>query len=180
MVASKWETVTDFSTGATNPESNMELVELIMTNMEKVKAQEAAAKPSSPPSSGLVSEGIFNMMKVFLDRGEGKHLIPKVKSLYGFDITKKKGAKPSLSYTIDLKNGQGDVIRGKPKGADAIFTMTDKDFEGVCMGTLNPQIAFMQGKMKIKGNMASASKFTPELFPAPTPENKVKYTSAKL
>lgn len=38
----------------------------------------------------------------------------------------------------------------------------------------------MQGKMKIKGSMAAASKFTPELFPQPTPENMVKYSAAKL
>ena len=29
--------------------------------------------------------------------------------------------------------------------------------------------------MKIKGNMKLATKFTPELFPPPTPENIVKY-----
>jgi 3-hydroxyacyl-CoA dehydrogenase/3a,7a,12a-trihydroxy-5b-cholest-24-enoyl-CoA hydratase len=58
--------------------------------------------------------------------------------------------------------------------------MTDDDFDKVCKGTLNPQIAFMQGKMKIKGNMSSASKFTPELFPAPTDENKAKYAGAKM
>lgn len=61
-----------------------------------------------------------------------------------------------------------------------MFTMTDSDFDKVCKGTLNPQIAFMQGKMKIKGNMAAATKFTPELFPPPTPENMAKYASAKM
>jgi hypothetical protein len=34
--------------------------------------------------------------------------------------------------------------------------------------------------MKIKGNMAAATKFTPDLFPAFTPENVAKYSSAKL
>jgi len=38
----------------------------------------------------------------------------------------------------------------------------------------------MQGKMKIKGNMAAASKFTPDLFPPPTEENIAKYASAKI
>jgi hypothetical protein len=48
----------------------------------------------APPKSGLVSEQIFDMMKVFLARGEGKHLIPKVKAVFGFEITAKKGSPP--------------------------------------------------------------------------------------
>jgi 3-hydroxyacyl-CoA dehydrogenase/3a,7a,12a-trihydroxy-5b-cholest-24-enoyl-CoA hydratase len=32
--------------------------------------------------------------------------------------------------------------------------------------------------MKIKGNMGKATKFTPDLFPPPTPENIAKYTGA--
>lgn len=179
-IASQWNKVVDFSSGATNPESNQEMMEIIMTNLEKVKEDEAKAPAVAAPSSGLVSESIFSMMKVYLARGEGKHLIPKVKAVFGFDITKKKGAKPSLTYEIDLKNGQGDVNQRKPKNPDATFTMTDGDFEKVCKGTLNPQIAFMQGKMKIKGNMAAATKFTPELFPPPNEANMAKYAPAKL
>ena len=53
-------------------------------------------------------------MKVFLARGEGKHLIPKVKAVFGFQITKAKGQKPALIYEIDLKNGQGDVHQRNP------------------------------------------------------------------
>mgnify|MGYP003706693321 CR=1 FL=1 len=178
-IASQWSKVGDFSQGATFPQSNQEFLEIIMNNMEKAKEQ-AAATPAAQPSSGLKAEGIFSMMKEFLARGEGKALIPKVSAVFGFEITKKKGEKPTLIYEIDLKNGQGDVNQRKPKSADATFTMTDDDYHKVCMGKLNPQIAFMQGKMKIKGNMAAASKFTPDLFPAPTPENQAKYASAKL
>ena len=121
------------------------------------------------------SQTIFEMMKIFLERGEGKDLVKKVNSVFGFDILAKKGGKPVLSVTIDLKNGQGSVEFKKPASSDAIFTMVDGDFEQVCKGTLNPQVAFMQGKMKIKGNMAAATKFTPELFPPPSEENLKKY-----
>ena len=83
------------------------------------------------------------MMKTYLDQGNGKDLIPKIASTFAFEITRTKGAKPEATFEIDLKNGQGDVKKGVPKSADATFTMTDDDFLGVCMGTLNPQIAFM-------------------------------------
>jgi len=103
-----------------------------------------------------------------------------VQAIFGFEIIKAKGGKVEATYEIDLKNGQGAVRKGKPEKADATFTMTDDDFEAVCLGKLNPQMAFMQGKMKIKGNMAKATKFTPDLFPPPTPENMAKYKNAKL
>ena len=61
-IASQWNKVVDFSTGATNPESNQEMMEIIMTNLEKVK-EEAASAPVAAPSSGLISESIFSMMK---------------------------------------------------------------------------------------------------------------------
>lgn len=156
----------------------------VMTNLEakqQAKAAAAAAKPAAAPAaggSGLKSEGIFGMMSAYLDGGHGKALIPKVDAIFGFQITPKKGAKPALIYEIDLKNGQGKCKAGKPAKADATFTMTDGDFEAVCLGKLNPQIAFMQGKMKIQGHMGKASKFTPDLFPPPTPENMAKF--AKL
>ena len=130
--------------------------------------------------SGLTADVIFGMMATYLGQGLGKDLIGKVNAIYGFEITKTKGGKVEAVYEIDLKNGQGNVKKGKPATADATFTMTEADFEQVCLGKLNPQMAFMQGKMKIKGNMAKATKFTPELFPPPTAENMSKYKSAKL
>jgi hypothetical protein len=79
------------------------------------------------------------MMASFLDAGEGKALIPKVASVFEFDIIKQKGGKVEATYTIDLKNGQGRVTKGKGGAkADANFTMTDDDFEAVCQGKLNP------------------------------------------
>lgn len=169
---------------------------IVMSNLENKNQKKAApakpaetpkavpAKPAEAPAATsaekLKSEAIFGMMATYLNQGLGKPLIPKVAAVFGFEILAKKGAKPSLIYTIDLKNGQGKTQKGAPENADATFTMTDDDFESVCMGKLNPQIAFMQGKMKIKGNMSKAAKFTPDLFPPPNAENLAKYAPTKL
>lgn len=182
QISAKWAEITQFDTGASNPQAQTDLMGIVMTNFEKKQAAKQSAAASTvagaAKSSGLKSEGIFNMMAAYLAGGHGKALIPKVDAIFGFQITEKKGAKPSLIYEINLKNGQGHCKQGKPAKADATFTMTDNDFELVCLGKLNPQIAFMQGKMKIAGHMGKASKFTPDLFPPPTPENMAKY--AKL
>jgi len=77
-------------------------------------------------------------MRVFLERGEGAHLTKKIAGVYNFSITRKKGAPPAKTWTIDLKNGNGCVTEGETKTADAGFTMTDNDFDLLCQGKLNP------------------------------------------
>ena len=49
------------------------------------------------------------MMSSYLQKGEGKALISKVASVFGFEITKTKGGKVEATYEIDLKNGDGAV-----------------------------------------------------------------------
>lgn len=96
------------------------------------------------------------------------------------DILDQKGGKVVRVWTIDLKIGTGLCKEGAPEKYDSLFTMTDDDFLAICTGKLNPQMAFIQGKMKIKGSMPLATKFTPDLFPKYTPENVAKYTKPKL
>ncbi len=83
------------------------------------------------------------MMQQYIALGEAKPLIGKVAAVFNFCITEKKGGPVKKTWIIDLKNGQGVVKVGEDKNADATFTMTDLDFEMVCLGTLNPQMAFI-------------------------------------
>lgn len=173
-VRDNWSKIVDW-TNAFVPESLNDTTAEAMNNIER--NQKLTAKKTS--GAELKADGIFSMMGEFLARGEGKELIPKVDSVFQFDIFVTKGTIAG-SWIIDLKNGQGHVQKGVAEKPDATFTMSDEDFDKVCLGTLNPQMAFMQGKMKIKGNMGKATKFTPELFPPPTPENVAKFKAAKL
>jgi len=147
-------------------------------------AKAAAAKPAQQEASAgtptLKATETFAMMNAFLEQGEGAAIIKKVQAVFNFDIIMKKGGKPVATWELDLKNGKGLVRQGKAAKPDATFTMTDADFDAVCNGKLSGQNAFMTGKMKIKGNLAKATKFTPDLFPAPTAENKALYRGAKI
>ncbi len=95
-------------------------------------------------SGELKTDKVFNLMNAFLAAGEGKDVISKLSSVFGFEIIPKKGEPPARVWTIDLKNGNGHVKLGKPENPDATFTMTDDDFEQVVLGKLGGQTAFVQ------------------------------------
>ena len=103
-------------------------MEIITSNIEAGKTAD----------SGLKAEDVFGMMHTYLAQGLGKDVVPKVQAIFAFEILKVKGGKVEAVFEIDLKNGQGNVKKGKPEKADATFTMTDGDFEQVCLGKLNP------------------------------------------
>jgi len=111
----------------------------------------------------LKIEAVFDKLKPLLEQS-GADIVKKVGYVYHFEIAPEKG-KPPVVWTLDLKNGNGSLTKGKNGKADATFALTDDDAVGLFNKTLNPQTAFMQGKMKIKGNMGAAQKFTPDTFP---------------
>ncbi|NWU87736.1 HSDL2 protein, partial [Onychorhynchus coronatus] len=63
------------------------------------------------------------------------------------------------TWYIDLKNKGGSTGFGKPPGtADVVMSMSSADFVKMFTGKLKPTMAFMSGKLRIKGNMALAMK----------------------
>ncbi|XP_044962670.1 uncharacterized protein LOC123415193 isoform X2 [Hordeum vulgare subsp. vulgare] len=70
-------------------------------------------------------------------------------------------------FVMDLK--KGFVSTGNYEGTpDASFTFTDDDFLPITSGKLNLHMAFIRGKLKIKGSINTAQKFTPDIFPKPS------------
>jgi len=97
--------------------------------------------------------GIFTKLQEGVKAG-GPALVKQVKGIIQFEILE-----PGFSFVVDLKNGNGDVYQGKAKTrATVTITVTDDDFGRLVDGSLNPQQAFMQSKIKIKGNMGLAMK----------------------
>ena len=111
----------------------------------------------------LKSTEIFKKIAPLLET-QGAAVVAKVGAVYHFELRASKDSAPEV-ITVDLKNGNGKIsftAEGKP---DATFIMLDGDFINLYAGKLKPQDAFMNGKMKIKGNMAKAMKFNPSVLP---------------
>ena len=95
----------------------------------------------------------------------GAPLVKKINAVYQIVLTDSNS-----KYVIDLKNGTGSVNEGDEPKADCTFTMKAEDFASLAAGKLNPQTAFMSGKLKIKGSVGVAMKFTPDVFPKIDPK----------
>lgn len=65
-----------------------------------------------------------------------------------------------LGEHIFYVDGTGDtnVVTNEDKEADCAITMSEEDFQKLVSGKLNPMMAVMGGKIKIKGDMGMAMK----------------------
>ncbi|MCC3861434.1 SCP2 sterol-binding domain-containing protein [Pseudemcibacter aquimaris] len=63
---------------------------------------------------------------------------------------------------VDATNNPA-IVTNDDLDADVTFTLTMDNFEGLIDGSLNPQMAFMMGKLKIDGDMGLALKLA-EIF----------------
>jgi len=81
-------------------------------------------------------------------------LVDEVNGIYQFDVSGDAGG----SWTIDLKNAPGEVRAGACPEADCVITVGSDTFVGIFSGELDPQTAFMMGRIKVAGNFMLATK----------------------
>jgi putative sterol carrier protein len=75
-------------------------------------------------------------------------------AVYQFDLTGDDGGQ----YHIILKDGKGEAGPGAPENPNITITMAANDFVDLSSGKLDGTMAFMSGKIKIKGDMGLAMK----------------------
>ncbi|KJE91296.1 hydroxysteroid dehydrogenase 4 [Capsaspora owczarzaki ATCC 30864] len=125
-----------------------------------IAAAQSGAAPAAPAASagsssaGLVSDALF--AEIGRRVAATPALVQQVNVVYQFNIT--KGGKDAAQWTIDLKNGAGSVTKAAAAAPGCTITVSDEDFAALVAGTINPQKAFMSGKLKVKGNVTLATK----------------------
>ncbi len=83
-------------------------------------------------------------------------------------ITEKAKGVPAIGSTLkmdfgDLKvhidgTGENNVVSTADDDADCVISMSPESFLSLVSGDLNPMMAMMSGKVKIKGDMGVAMK----------------------
>ncbi|KAM4710262.1 hydroxysteroid dehydrogenase-like protein 2 isoform 1-T2 [Discoglossus pictus] len=95
-------------------------------------------------------ESTFELISKYINEDTVKH----THGIYQFVLS---GSDDGQWY-LDLKNDKGSVGRGSSTHADAVIHMSSDDFVKMFAGKLKPTMAFMSGKMKIKGDLSMALK----------------------
>uniref|UniRef100_A0A4W2FJG3 Hydroxysteroid dehydrogenase-like protein 2 n=1 Tax=Bos indicus x Bos taurus TaxID=30522 RepID=A0A4W2FJG3_BOBOX len=112
--------------------------------------KEEKTQPPPKARSGAVEE-TFRIVKDSLS----DDIVKATQAVYQFELSGEDGG----TWFLDLKSKGGNVGYGEPSDqADVVMSMSTDDFVKMFSGKLKPTMAFMSGKLKIKGNMALAIK----------------------
>lgn len=101
----------------------------------------------------MTGEEIFNG-KIAEKLNANIDKVKSINSVYQFELT---GDNPE-TWTIDLTRDSNFVSKGPSEKAACTVTIKTDDLADIVEKKLNPQMAFMTGKLKVKGNMGLALK----------------------
>lgn len=122
----------------------------------EARLQVSAVPTSSNKLEGFKSYTVFKEIEKLLQK-EGGQLVKKIGGVFAFKV--KDGPDGTeATWIVDVKTGKGFVSNDPAIKPDCTLSASDGDLLELMTGKLNPQVAFMKGKLKITGNMGMAMK----------------------
>ena len=113
----------------------------------------AVNKGVNNAAGGLKTDAVFEEMRSRI--AQEPELAAKAAATLQWNVT--QNGKDVVSWVADLKKKPATVTRYEPGKvdlkADVIIIVSDDDMDDLVKGKLNPQKAFMSGKIKAKGNI---------------------------
>lgn len=82
------------------------------------------------------------------------------KELSGFSKTFLFKPTDASPYHVEISNGSAQLKQGEISGASATISATDQVLSDIFTGKLDAIKAFMQGQLKVSGDIFSAQKLT--------------------
>jgi len=144
-IRDKWNEITDFTNNSEHPTGSQDAFTIVMNNVNNSPPEQTS---NNTPTDEV--SAIFDLIKQRVQE-QGVGLVNQIKGVYLFKVA-------DQIWTVDLKNGNGSVSNTTTNSPDITITMKKEDFIEVFSGRANPQQAFMQGKLKVNGNMPLAMK----------------------
>ncbi len=103
-----------------------------------------------------MADKVSSVREIFenIDQGFDPEKAEGVDAIFQFDLTGDDGGQ----YWIKVADKQAEVHEGTHDAPTMVITSSAQDYIDLVNGELNPMSAFMQGKVKVKGDMGLALK----------------------
>ncbi|MBT3217604.1 MAG: SDR family NAD(P)-dependent oxidoreductase [Proteobacteria bacterium] len=142
-----------------------------LKKIETPKPKARAAAPAAPAEPASVD--VFLGIGVWVELHP--ELVDQVGKVFAFELTD-----PESLWTLDLKNAPGSVGKGAGTAADCTLILSEEDFTAMTRGEADAMKLYMDGKLKISGDLMASQKleFLKKIKPEEVKEGIAKKKAA--